>query len=177
VLDGLLYNESELEIEEHYTDTQNYTETQLCCLRHARPAVLSVHPRRSAPAPLASSESTAIAPTAQSAPLVSRADWTIDTDLIAELWDRMDQLYTSLKKSHVTASVALKRLVAFGAKNRFYRANRDLRLGAGISSLVSFQRRISPALSVAGHSRARLESVAVPSEIYGTSSAKPEYPE
>jgi TnpA family transposase len=31
-----------------------------------------------------------------------------------------------LKSSHVTASVALKRLVAFSAKNRFYRANRDL---------------------------------------------------
>jgi TnpA family transposase len=26
VLDGLLYNESELEIEEHYTDTHGYTE-------------------------------------------------------------------------------------------------------------------------------------------------------
>jgi hypothetical protein len=29
---------------------------------------------------------------------------------------------------HVTASVALKRLVGFSAKNRFYRANRDLGL-------------------------------------------------
>jgi TnpA family transposase len=38
----------------------------------------------------------------------------------------MEQLYASLKTSHVTASVALKRLVAFTAKNRFYRANRDL---------------------------------------------------
>jgi len=26
ILDGLLYNESELEIEEHYTDTHGYTE-------------------------------------------------------------------------------------------------------------------------------------------------------
>jgi TnpA family transposase len=31
-----------------------------------------------------------------------------------------------LKTGHVTASVALKRLVGFSAKNRFYRANRDL---------------------------------------------------
>jgi TnpA family transposase len=53
------------------------------------------------------------------ASLVSRADQTIDT----EQWDRMGQLYASL---HVTASVALKRLVGFSAKNRFYRANRDL---------------------------------------------------
>src|SRR6516162_5917895 len=58
--------------------------------------------------------------------LVSRADQTIDTEQIAEQWDRMGQLYASLKKGHVTASVALKRLVGFSAKNRFYRANRDL---------------------------------------------------
>ncbi|MBV9392642.1 MAG: Tn3 family transposase [Verrucomicrobia bacterium] len=37
----------------------------------------------------------------------------------------MGQLYASLKTSHVTASVALKRLVGFSVKNR-YRANRDL---------------------------------------------------
>jgi TnpA family transposase len=58
--------------------------------------------------------------------LVSRADQTIDTEQIAEHWDRIGQLYASLKTGHVTASVALKRLVGFSAKNRFYRANRDL---------------------------------------------------
>ena len=59
--------------------------------------------------------------------MVSRADQTIDTEQIAEQWDRMGQLYASLKTGHVTASVALKRLVVgFSAKNRFYRANRDL---------------------------------------------------
>ena len=54
--------------------------------------------------------------------MVSRADQTIDTEQIAEQWDRMGQLYASLKKGHVTASVALKRLVGFRAKNRCYRA-------------------------------------------------------
>src|SRR5215510_9750151 len=58
--------------------------------------------------------------------LVSRADQTIDTEQIAEQWDRMGQLYASLKTGHVTASVALKRLVGLSAKNSFYRANRDL---------------------------------------------------
>src|ERR1700739_3129405 len=37
----------------------------------------------------------------------------------------MGQLYASLKTGHVTASVVLKRLLGFSAKNRFYRANRD----------------------------------------------------
>ncbi len=45
--------------------------------------------------------------------------------MIAEQWDRMGQLYASMQSGHVTASVALKRLVAYSAKNRFYRANRD----------------------------------------------------
>jgi len=58
--------------------------------------------------------------------LIRRADQTIDTEQIAEHWDRMGQLYASLKTGHVTVSVALKRLVGFSAKNRFYRANRDL---------------------------------------------------
>jgi TnpA family transposase len=30
VLDGLLYNESDLPLEEHYTDTHGYTEMALC---------------------------------------------------------------------------------------------------------------------------------------------------
>jgi len=60
------------------------------------------------------------------APLVSRANRSLDTKLIAEQWDRLGQLYASLKTGHVTASVALKRLVAFSTKNRFYRANREL---------------------------------------------------
>ena len=60
------------------------------------------------------------------ASLISRADQTIDTEQIAQHWDRMGQLYASLKTGRVTASVDLKRLVGFSAKNRFYRANRDL---------------------------------------------------
>ncbi len=60
------------------------------------------------------------------APLVSRADRTIKSDLLVEQWDRMGQFYASLASGHTTASVALKRLAAYSAKNRFYRANRDL---------------------------------------------------
>jgi TnpA family transposase len=58
--------------------------------------------------------------------LVGRADRTIDPWVIAEQWDRMGQFYASLENGHTTASVALKRLASCTAKNRFYRANRDL---------------------------------------------------
>src|ERR1700688_2768516 len=70
------------------------------------------------------------------ASLSRRADQTIDTEQIAEHWDRMGQLYASLKTGHVTASVALKRLVGFSAKNRFYRAKSGSR--------AYFQDRVHP---------------------------------
>jgi TnpA family transposase len=123
VLDGLLYNESELEIEEHYTDTHGYTEINFAAfamlgLRFC-PRIRGVqHQRIYRIDPNCDYGSLAS--------LVSRADQTIDTEQIAEHWDRMGQLYASLKTGHVSASVALKRLVGFSTKNRFYRANRDL---------------------------------------------------
>ncbi len=52
VLDGLLYNESDLELDEHYTDTHGYTEINLRCLRDARSAILPAHPGRAPPAHL-----------------------------------------------------------------------------------------------------------------------------
>jgi TnpA family transposase len=58
--------------------------------------------------------------------LVGRADRTLDARVIAEQWDRMGQFYAALAAGHTTASVALQRLVSCSAKNRFYRANRDL---------------------------------------------------
>ena len=105
VLDGLLYNESELEIEEHYTDTHGYTEINFAAfamlglrfcprirgVQHQR--IYRIDPNRDY---------------GSLASLVSRADQTIDTEQIAEQWDRMGQLYASLKTGHVTASMALK---------------------------------------------------------------------
>ena len=98
VLDGLLYNESELEIEEHYTDTHGYTEINFAAfamlgLRFC-PRIRGVqHQRIYRIDPNCDYGSLAS--------LVSRADQTIDTEQIAEQWDRMGQLYASLKTGHV----------------------------------------------------------------------------
>ncbi len=46
--------------------------------------------------------------------------------VIAEQWDRTGQFYASLESGHKTASIPLKCLASCTAKNRFYRANRDL---------------------------------------------------
>ena len=57
--------------------------------------------------------------------LVGRADRKIDTRGIADQWDRLGHFYASLESGHTTASLAMRRLAGFSAKNGFYRANSD----------------------------------------------------
>jgi TnpA family transposase len=123
VLDGLLYNETDLDLEEHYTDTQGYIEINFTAftllgkrfcprirgLQHQR--IYRVDPERDY---------------GMLTHLLERADSTINTAFLAEHWDRMGQFYASLEQGHTTASVGIKRLAGFTTKNHFYRANRDL---------------------------------------------------
>jgi TnpA family transposase len=123
VLDGILYNESDLDLEEHYTDTHGYTEINF--------AAFAMLGRRFCPRIRGLGKQRLYRLDAKRdygplAGLVSRADRTIDPQVIAEQWDRMGQFYASLESGHTTASIALKRLASCTAKNRFYRANRDL---------------------------------------------------
>ena len=123
VLDGLCYNESDLELEEHYTDTHGYTEINFAAFamlgRRFCPRIRGLQKQRLY-------RLDAERDYGPLAGLVGRADRTIDPQVIAEQWDRMGQFYASLESGHTTASVALKRLASCTAKNRFYRANRDL---------------------------------------------------
>jgi TnpA family transposase len=123
VLDGLLYNESDLDLEEHYTDTHGYTEVNFAAFamlgRRFCPRIRGVKHQRIYRIDRERDYGALCG-------LVGRADRTLDPGIIAEQWDRMGQLYASLERGHATASVALKRLVSYSAKNRFYRANRDL---------------------------------------------------
>ena len=45
---------------------------------------------------------------------------------MAEEWDRIGRFFCSVGSGHTTASVAMKRVVAFGGGNHFYRAVREL---------------------------------------------------
>ncbi len=123
ILDGLLYNESDLALEEHYVDTHGYTEINF--------AAFAMLGRRFSPRirGLKAQRIYRIDPEKDYGPLsvlVDRSDRTVHMDWICEQWDRMGQFYTSLENGHTTASTALKRLVAFSSKNHFYRANREL---------------------------------------------------
>ena len=123
VLDGLLYNESDLALEEHYTDTHGYTEINFAAF-----AMLS---RRFAPRIRGLQHQRIYRIDKEKdygllAPLIDRWDRTIHLDWICEQWDRMGQFYASLESGHTTASTALKRLAGYSGKNHFYRANREL---------------------------------------------------
>ena len=123
MLDGLLYNKSDLAPEEHYTDTHGYTEINFTAFamlgRTFCPRIKGISSQRI----------YRIDPHKDYGPLeilLNRHDQTTHLDWICERWERMGQFYASLETGYTTASIALKRLNGFSSKNRFYRANREL---------------------------------------------------
>ena len=123
VLDGLLYNESDLPLEEHYVDTHGYTENNFAAFtmlgRKFAPRIRGLHKQRIYRIDK-DKDYQALSP------LVCRSDRTINMDWIIDQWDRMGHFYASLECGHATASTAMKRLNGFTGKNHFYRANREL---------------------------------------------------
>jgi len=123
VLDGLLYNESDLALEEHYTDTHGYTEINFAAFamlgRRFAPRIRGLHKQRIHRIDLNRDYGPLEV-------LLKRHDRTIRMDWICEQWERMGQFYASLESGHTTASTALKRLAGYSGKNHFYRANREL---------------------------------------------------
>ena len=123
VLDGLLYNESELDLEEHYTDTHGYTELNFAAFamlgRRFCPRIKGLKRQRIYRIDRERDHGSL-------EPLVGHANRTIDIKVIVDEWDRLGQLFASLEEGHATASVVLKRLAGYSGKNRIYRASREL---------------------------------------------------
>lgn len=123
VLDGILYNETELSLDEHYTDTHGFTEINFAAFamygKTFSPRIKNVKAQRIYKIDTTKNYGSL-------SPLIAAKDRIINMNWIIDNWDRMGQFYASLEKGHATASVALKRLVSFNSKNHFYRANREL---------------------------------------------------
>jgi TnpA family transposase len=122
VLDGHLYNVSDLEIEEHYTDTHGYTEINFAAFAWLG---ISFSPR------IKNIKTQWLYKIDDKDygslnPLVAGNNHIIKMNYIVDNWDRMAQFYASLEVGHVTASTALKRIVGFTSKNHFYQANLQL---------------------------------------------------
>ena len=123
VLDGVLYHESDLDLEEHYTDTHGYTEINFAAFgmigMRFCPRIRSLHRQRIYCADPDRDHGVL-------EPVLQRGRRAVNFRLIAEQWDRIGQFYAAFPAGHATASAALQRLNRFQASNRFYAANREL---------------------------------------------------
>ena len=123
VLDGHLYNVSDLDIEEHYTDTHGYTEINFAAFAWLgitfSPRIKNIKSQW-----LYKIDENRDYGSLNS--LVAGTDHIIKMKYVVDNWDRMAQFYASLEAGHVTASTALKRIVGFTSKNHFYQANLQL---------------------------------------------------
>lgn len=123
VLDGLIYNESDLQIEEHFTDTSGYTEINFAAFamlgKKFSPRIKGVQ-----------KQSIYRIDTKRDygslSVLVGKKKKTIHMDWITSQWDRMGHFYASAESGYITASTALKRLNGYTGKNHFYRGQREL---------------------------------------------------
>ena len=124
VLDGHFYHESDLEIDEHYTDTHGYSEVQFAAFaalgKRFCPRIRGLHKQRI--------YRTGDDPERYGKlwPMLSARDRRLRLDWVAEEWDQIGRFFCSLATGHTTASVAMKRVVAFGGGNHFYRAVREM---------------------------------------------------
>ena len=123
MLDGVLYHESDLDLEEHYTDTHGYTEINFAAFgmigMRFCPRIRSLHRQRIYCADPDRDHGVL-------EPVLQRGRRAVNFRLIAEQWDRIGQFYAAFPAGHATASAALQRLNRFHASNRFYAANREL---------------------------------------------------
>jgi len=120
VLDGLLYHESELRIEEHYTDTNGFTDHvfALCPFLGFRFA-----PRiRDLP-----DKKLYVPDQAKNYPaLACVMGEKLNTKLILAQWPEILRLATSIKQGTVTASLILRKLASYPRQNSLALALREL---------------------------------------------------
>jgi TnpA family transposase len=120
VLDGLLYHESDLHIEEHYTDTAGFTD-HVFALCHLLGFRFAPRIRNLADTRLYTVEKPSAYETL--APLIGGA---INRKQIVGHWDEILRLATSIKHGSVTASLMLRKLGAYPRQNGLAVALREL---------------------------------------------------
>lgn len=120
MINGLLYHESELEIETHHTDTHGYTDqifgaASLLGFKF-QPRIQDIGDKR-----------LYCIGTASSYPAISDLIGDkISSKLIGENWEELLRLFTSIKKGTVTASLILGKLAAYPRQHRLAQALREL---------------------------------------------------
>lgn len=120
VLDGLLYHESELRIEEHYTDTNGFTDHvfALCHMLGFRfaPRIRDLKDKN-----------LYVPEQAKNYPaLAGFLGEKLNTKLILAQWPEVLRLATSIKQGTVTASLMLRKLASYPRQNSLALALREL---------------------------------------------------
>ncbi len=128
VLDGLLYHESDLRIEEHYTDTAGFTDHVF--------ALLHLLGFRFAPRIRDLGETRLYLPkcTAVYTALKPLIGGTIQIRSIRAHWDEILRLATPIKQGTVTASLMLRKLGSYPRQNGLAVALRELGCRAALKS-------------------------------------------
>lgn len=120
VVDGLLYHETDLKIQEHYTDTGGYSEQVF--------ATLSLLGFRFAPRIRHLSDLClyALEPPSSYPTLQPLIRGTIDLKRLATYWDDILRFGASIQQGTVTASLILRKLAAYPRQNGLALALRDM---------------------------------------------------
>lgn len=120
VLDGLLYHESDLRIEEHYTDTAGFTD-HVFALMHLlgfrfAPRIRDLADKR-----------LFVPPNRKSYPAINALiGGTINEKHIRSHWDEILRLVTSIRQGTVTASLMLRKLASYPRQNSLAVALREI---------------------------------------------------
>ena len=119
-LDGLLYHESDLRIEEHYTDTAGFTDHVF--------ALMHLLGFRFAPRIRDLADKRLFVPGKQSShpALAALIGGTINIKHIRAHWDEILRLATSIRQGTVTASLMLRKLGSYPRQNGLAVALREL---------------------------------------------------
>ncbi len=120
VLDGLLYHESDLRIEEHYTDTAGFTD-HVFALMHLLGFRFAPRIRDLGDTKLYLPQGDSIFDTLK--PMIGG---TLNIKHIRSHWDEILRLVTSIKQGAVTASLILRKLGSYPRQNGLAIALREL---------------------------------------------------
>lgn len=120
VLDGLLYHESDVQIEEHYTDTSGFTDhvfalMQLLGFKFA-PRIRDLNDKKLFIPELSTGYSA----------LSEHIGGTINSKKIIQNWDEILRLAASIKNGTVTASLIVKKIGSYPRQNGLAVALREL---------------------------------------------------
>ncbi|GGJ59213.1 hypothetical protein GCM10008938_51630 [Deinococcus roseus] len=119
ILDGLLYHQSDLRIEEHTTDTHGFTDAVF--------AITHLLGFRFTPRIKGMRDHKIFTPEKMTfTSLQGTVGGKLDLQLIEENWQEILRVVTSIRTGHVTASAILAKLTSFSCKNSLFRAITEL---------------------------------------------------